>query len=58
MKNRFKSIVKKDRYGNQYVKNFTLWADGSISLQRYDDKNEQHIRNIPIQKYYERLKEV
>lgn len=35
MKNRFKSIVAMDRYGIQYVKNFTIWADGHISLQKW-----------------------
>ena len=34
-KNRFKSIVKTDRYGVTYVKNFILWAGGGVSLQCY-----------------------
>lgn len=41
MRNRFKSIIKTDRYGVRYVKNFTIWADGSVSLQRWDGINTE-----------------
>lgn len=50
MRNRFKSIVVTDRHGVKYVKNFTIWGDGSVSLQRWDSKQEQRIRNIPVEK--------
>lgn len=50
MRNRFKSIVVTDRHGVLYVKNFTIWGDGSVSLQRWDSKQEQHIRNVPVEK--------
>lgn len=45
-KNRFKSLEQIDRYGVRYVKNFTLWADGHISLQRWDTINHkvEHVR--------------
>lgn len=46
-KNRFKSIVTTDRHGVTYVKNFTLWADGGVSLQRWDSVNTR-VKNIPI----------
>lgn len=46
-KNRFKSIVTTDRYGVTYVKNFTLWANGDVSLQRWDTVNHR-VKNIPI----------
>jgi len=46
-KNRFKSIVTTDRYGVTYVKNFTLWANGDVSLQRWDSVNHR-VKNIPI----------
>lgn len=38
-KNRFKSIITTDRYGVTYVKNFTLWADGGVSLQKWTSKS-------------------
>ena len=41
MKNRFKSIVVTDRYGVKYIKNFTLWADGTVSLQRWTSKDSK-----------------
>lgn len=47
-KNRFKSIVTTDRHGVTYVKNFTLWANGDVSLQRWDSANELRVKNIPI----------
>lgn len=37
-KNVFKSIVKTDRYGNQYVKNFMINEDG-VLLQTWDTQN-------------------
>ena len=37
-KNIFKSIVKTDRYGNRYVKNFRIDEDG-VSLQTFDSQN-------------------
>ena len=37
-KNIFKSIVKIDRYGNQYVKNFMINEDG-VLLQTWDTQN-------------------
>ena len=43
-KNRFKSIVKTDRYGVTYVKNFILWADGGVSMQYWSSENT-HIRH-------------
>lgn len=49
-KNRFKSIVTTDRHGVTYVKNFTLWADGGVSLQRWDNINELRIKNVPIRR--------
>lgn len=40
-KNIFKSIVTTDRYGIRYVKNFSIMADGAITLQRWDDNNHK-----------------
>lgn len=47
--NRFKSIVKKDRYGVEYVKNFIIWSDGDVSLQRWDSTNPR-IKNVNIKR--------
>lgn len=38
-KNISKSIVATDRYGVQYVKNFTIFAGGTISVQTFDSRN-------------------
>lgn len=46
-KNRFKSIVTTDRHGVTYVKNFTLWANGGVSLQRWDTVNHK-VKNVRI----------
>lgn len=42
-KNVYKSIVKIDRYGNQYVKNFKIDEDG-VSLQTWDTQNK-HVKH-------------
>jgi len=42
-KNICKSIIKTDRYGIQYVKNFTIWDDG-VSLQTWDTENP-HVKH-------------
>lgn len=40
-KNRFKSIIKTDRYGITYVKNFSIMADGAITLQHWTSENSR-----------------
>lgn len=43
-KNRFKSIIKTDRYGITYVKNFAIMADGAITLQHWTSENS-HVKH-------------
>ena len=38
-KHRYKSIIKTDRYGITYVKNFMISAYGSISMQYWTSEN-------------------
>lgn len=37
--NRSKSIITVDRYGVQYVKNFTIFANGVVSLQYWTNQD-------------------